>query len=250
MSPVSSESGVRFGPWQGLWLMLGYLAGQFLGDLLVNLGWGAGRGIEGLLHHHRASLHPVPDAQVMAWAALLGFVVSALWAWLYVRHRARPLLRRGEATGIAWRAPKLRGYGAGVLAALAAIAFASLMVAVLPPDASRLTGPMSKLLDAPGFPRMLVQVLAVAGAPLVEEFVFRGAFFAALARGWGVRWAGIVTTVLFMALHAPDKAGWWPGFLVIGFLGALLVLLRLRYKSLWPGMLAHFLYNGSFLVLS
>jgi membrane protease YdiL (CAAX protease family) len=53
-----------------------------------------------------------------------------------------------------------------------------------------------------------------------------------------------------MALHAPDKAGWWPGFLVIGFLGAVLVALRLRYKSLWPGMLAHFLYNSSFLLLS
>ena len=250
MSPAGSESGLKFGPWQGLWLMLGYLASQFLGDFLVNLVWGAGLDIEGVLHHHRPALHPAPGPQVMAWAALLGFVVSAAWALFYVRRRARPLLRRGEATGIAWRAPKLRAYGAAVLAALSAIAFASLMVAMLPPDTSKLTGPMSRLLDAPGFPRMLVEVLAVAGAPLVEEFVFRGAFFAALARGWGARWAGIVTTLLFVALHAPDKAGWWPGFLVIGFLGALLVLLRLRYKSLWPGMLTHFLYNGSFLILS
>ena len=185
----------------------------------------------------------------MAWGALLGFVLSGLWALVYVRRRARPLLRRGEAGAIAWRAPRLRGYGAGVLAALSAFAFASLMVAALPPDVSRLTGPTSRLLDAPGFPRMAVQMLAVLGAPLVEEFVFRGAFFAALARGWGVRWAGVVTTLLFMALHAPDKAGWWPGFLVIGFLGAMLVALRLRYKSLWPGMLAHFLYNSSFLLL-
>jgi hypothetical protein len=230
--------------------MLGYLAGQFLGNSLSYLGWDAGLGIEAVLHHRRPSLHPVPDPHVMAWGALLGFVVSALWALFYVRHQARPLLRRGEATAIAWRAPKLRGYGAGVLAALSAIAFASLMVAALPPDISKLTGPTSRLLDAPGFPRMAVQMLAVLGAPLVEEFVFRGAFFAALARGWGIRWAGVVTTLLFVALHAPDKAGWWPGFLVIGFLGALLVLLRLRYKSLWPGMLAHFLYNGSFLVLS
>lgn len=250
MSPALSESGVRFGPWQGLWLMLGYLAGQFLGNFLVYFAWGVGPGLEALLHHHRPSLHPAADAQVMAWGALFGFVISGAWALFYVRRRARPLLRRGEATAIAWRAPKLRAYGAGALVALSAIAFASLMVAVLPPDLSKLTGPTSRLLDAPGFPRMVVQMLAVLGAPLVEEFLFRGAFFAALARGWGIRWAGTVTTLLFVALHAPDKAGWWPGFLVIGFLGALLVLLRLRYKSLWPGMLAHFLYNGSFLVLS
>ena len=250
MSPAASESGVRFGPWQGLWLMLGYLAGQFLGNFFIYLGWDAGLGIEAVLHHRRPSVHPAPDPHVMAWGALLGFAVSALWVLFYVRRRARPLLHRGEGTAIAWRAPKLRGYGAGVLAALSAIAFASLMVATLPPDISKLTGPTSRLLDAPGFPRMAVQMLAVLGAPLVEEFLFRGAFFAALARGWGIRWAGVVTTLLFVALHAPDKAGWWPGFLVIGFLGALLVLLRLRYKSLWPGMLAHFLYNGSFLVLS
>jgi membrane protease YdiL (CAAX protease family) len=249
MSTAVSESGSKFGPWQGLWLMLGYLAGQLLGNFLVYLGWGAGLGLQALLHHRRPSFHPEPDAQVMAWGALLGFVVSALWALFYVRRRARPLLRRGEATAIAWRAPKFRAYAAGVLVALSAVVFASLMVAALPPDTSKLTGPMSKLLEAPGFPRMLVQFLAVLGAPLVEEFVFRGAFFAALVRGWGVRWAGIVTTLLFMVLHAPDKASWWPGFLVVGFLGAMLVMLRLRYKSLWPGMLAHFLYNSSFLLL-
>jgi membrane protease YdiL (CAAX protease family) len=250
MSRAVSESGVKFGPWQGLWLMLGYLVGQFLGNVLVYIGSGLGITLDAVFHHRRPLLHPAPDPQVMAWAALLGFVVSALWALFYVRHQARPLLRRGEATAIGWRAPKFAGYGAGLLVALSAIAFATLMVAALPPDVSKLTGPMSKLLEAPGFPRMLVQVLAVAGAPLVEEFVFRGAFFAALARGWGVRWAGVVTTLLFMALHAPDKAGWWPGFLVIGFLGVMLVALRLRYKSLWPGIMAHLLYNSSFLLLS
>lgn len=250
MTAAASESGVKFGPWQGLWLMAGYLVAQLLGTMAVYTAWGISRGVEAWSHHQKPPAHPSHDANVVACAAVLGFVVSALWAWFYVRHQARPLLRRGEATDIAWRAPRLRAYGAGLLAALAAIAFASLMVAALPPDASKLTGPMSQLLDAPGFPRMVVQLMAVLGAPLVEEFVFRGAFFAALARGWGVRWAALVTTLLFMALHAPDKLGWWPGFLVIGFLGAMLVALRLRYKSLWPGMLAHFLYNSSFLLLS
>jgi len=249
MARAVSESGVTFGPWQGLWLMLGYLLAQFLGNFLVFMGSGDGIGLDAVLHHRRPLFHPAPNAQVMAWAALVGFVISAVWALSYVRLRARPLLRRGEATAIGWRAPKLAAYGAGLLVALSAIAFAFLMVAALPPDVSKLTGPMSRLLDAPGFPRLVVQVLAVAGAPLVEEFVFRGAFFAALARGWGVRWAGVVTTLLFMALHAPDKAGWWPGFLVIGFLGAMLVGLRLRYKSLWPGIMAHLLYNSSFLLL-
>ncbi len=250
MTTTDSESGVKFGPWQGLWLMLGYAVAQYVGSFAVYMGWGIGLGLEAGFHHQRPPAHPSPDAQVMAWAALLGFICSALWALFYVRHQARPLLRRGEATSIAWRAPRLQAYGAAIGVTLLAMAFASLMVLIFPPDAAKLTGPMSKLLDVPGLPRITVQILAVLGAPLVEEFIFRGAFFAALARGWGLRWAGIISTLVFMGLHAPDKAGWWPGFLVIGFLGGMLVLLRIRYKSIWPGMLAHFLYNSSLLLLS
>jgi membrane protease YdiL (CAAX protease family) len=250
MSATVSESGVKFGPWQGLWLMAGYVAAQLLGNFVVYLGWGVGLGVEGGFHHQKPPVHPVADAKVMAWAALLGFVCSTLWALFYIRHQARPLLHGGEVTAIAWRAPKLRAYVAGIGIALLAMAFASLMVWAFPPDTSKLTGPMSKLLEVPGLPRITVQLLAVLGAPLVEEFVFRGGFFAALARGWGVRWAGLVSTLVFMGLHAPDKAVWWPGFLVIGFLGGMLVVLRVRYKSIWPGMLAHFLYNSSFLLLS
>jgi hypothetical protein len=250
MTAATSESGVKFGPWQGLWLLLGYLAAQLLAYLVVYATWGSVVAVQAVLHHQRPPVHLSQGPDVVACATLLGFLVSALWAVLYTRHQAKPLLRRGEATGIAWRAPRLQAYAAGIGVALLAMAFASLMIVLFPPDTARLTGPMSKLLDVPGLPRMTVQVLAVLGAPLMEEFVFRGGLFAALARGWGVRWAGAVSTLVFVALHAPDKAGWWPGFLVIGFLGAMLVVLRVRYRSIWPGMLTHFLYNSSFLLLS
>ena len=70
MSPAKLESGVRFGPWQGLWLMLGYLAGQFLGTFLIYFAWGAAPGLEAVLHHHRPLLHPPADARVMAWGAV------------------------------------------------------------------------------------------------------------------------------------------------------------------------------------
>jgi hypothetical protein len=199
---------------------------------------------------HRALGASHQDPKLLALGVLFGFFLSAAWAVFYVRYQARPLLRRGEATGIAWRAPRLQAYVVGIGVALLAIIFASLMFTLMPPDPNKATGPLSKLLDMPGLPRMTVQALAVLGAPLVEEFVFRGGLFAALARGWGVRWAGAVSTLVFVALHAPDKAGWWPGFLVIGFLGAMLVVLRVRYRSIWPGMLTHFLYNSSFLLLS
>lgn len=235
----------EFGPRQGLWLMLGYVLAQLAGNALPYVAWGVGVGLDAELHGPPA-VRPHPGDGVLAWAALLGFVISALWLVFYIRRRARPLLRQGDARGIAWCAPRQHhAYAVAAAAALAAMLFASLMVAALPPDPDKLTGPLSRLLSAPGWPRFMVLVLAVGGAPLVEELLFRGALFAAVARRWGVSPAGIVTTAVFMLLHVFDKIDWWPGFVVVGMLGALLVLLRVRYRSLWPGVFAHFLYNSS-----
>lgn len=250
MAEPHSESGLKFGPWQGLELLVGYLVGQFLGYLSVTLAWPAYLEVQARLQHRSMPAHAEPSPTLMAWATLAGFLLSAWWVVLYTRRRAWPLLRRGEATGIAWRAPKLRAYGAAVMVAMLAMLFGGLMFQLFPPDLGKLTGPTSKLLAAPGLPRLTVMLLAMAGAPVIEEFMFRGVLFAALARRLSVTWAGTLTTGVFVALHAPDKLGWWPGFLAVGFLGALLLVLRLRFKSLWPGMLAHSLYNSSFFLLS
>jgi membrane protease YdiL (CAAX protease family) len=243
VSGSNHESGVKFGPWQGLWLLAGYLVGQ----TLAAFGWGVSEGFQAALRHRPV---PQPSPMVMAWETLAGFLLSSAWVVFYTRRRARPLLRRGGAEGIAWRAPKLQAYGVAVLAALLAMLFSGLMFDLFPPDLDKLTGPTSKMLAAPGLPRFTVMFLAMVGAPLMEEFTFRGALFASLARRWSVPLAGTITTLIYVALHAPDKLGWWPGFVAVGFLGALLLLLRLRYKSLWPGILAHCLYNSSFFFLS
>lgn len=224
--------------------MLGYLTAQWLGGQLVYAAWSYLKGAP-------MRLHPILplraiDPSLLAWATLLGFLLSALWALFFVRRRAKCLLRRGDVDGIAWCKPRPGAWRAAVLTALMALAFAILMVTAVPPNVHELNGPLSRLLSAPGLPRIVVMALAIAGAPLVEEFVFRGALFAALTRRLGVPFAALATTVVFAALHAPDKRGWWPGFLVVGFLGLLLVGLRVRYRSIWPGMLTHFLYNVSF----
>lgn len=239
----------KFGPLQGLWLVAGYVAAQIAAYVLLGLVWGAGQGLQAALHHHKLPSHAGFGIQQEAWATLIGFAVSAAWAIWYVRRRARGLLGRGDASGIAWRAPRPRGYLAAVAAAVLAVVFGAVAVMALPPDPDKLTGPTTKLLETPGLPRDVITALALIGAPVMEEFVFRGALFAALAGRWGAVAAGVVTTLVFVALHVLDKIHWWPGFVVVGFLGALLVLLRLRYQSIWPGMLAHFLYNASFFFL-
>jgi membrane protease YdiL (CAAX protease family) len=121
---------------------------------------------------------------------------------------------------------------------------------LLPPDPSQLTGPMQQLSASHGLPHVLFILLAVLIAPPLEEFIFRGAAFAAVARGFGTAAATVVTTLAFVVLHAADKIHYWPGFLLVGCLALAAVFLRLRYRSLWPGILMHACYNGLLILLS
>lgn len=52
-----------------------------------------------------------------------------------------------------------------------------------------------------------------------------------------------------MALHYADKIHYWPGFLLVGVPGLAAAGLRLRFKSLWPGILMHCSYNALVLLL-
>jgi membrane protease YdiL (CAAX protease family) len=237
----SDPPGLKFGPWQAVWLVLGYVGAQYLGSFLVYFAWGLRTGMRGA--HHGRNLAD-PDVQILAWSVVLGMLLGIAWVLYYLALRAKPLLTRGDIRGIAWCPPSEPAYGAAALVALAALAFAVIVALTLPPDMHKLGGPLSRLMLAPGLPRTTVLILGVAVAPIMEELVFRGAMFAALLRRFSVATAGTFTTLTFVAGHAPDKIYYWPGFVIVGVLGAMLLGLRIRYRSLWPGMLAHFLYNS------
>jgi uncharacterized protein len=73
------------------------------------------------------------------------------------------------------------------------------------------------------------------GAPLCEEFFFRGVFFQGLHARGGPPWRALVTSaVLFSAFHL-DRMG----FLARVELGLVFGWLLWRTGSLWPGVLAH-----------
>src|SRR5579859_838154 len=97
----------KFGPLQGLWLLAGYLVAQLSGYLLLSIyAWGVMPAVRALMHHR--PIHAALNVQQEAWATLIGFTASATWSIWYVRRRARPLLGRGDAAGIAWRASPLQ----------------------------------------------------------------------------------------------------------------------------------------------
>lgn len=79
-------------------------------------------------------------------------------------------------------------------------------------------------------------------APILEEWVFRGAVLATAVR-YTPTWVAVVSSsLLFMAMHLSYQA--YPMVLVYVFLlGMWLGFLRSRSGSLWPSMLTHGLNN-------
>ena len=197
--------------------------------------------------------HPAPGVQLgpglLVWSVMLGLLLAGGWARFFTASYARRLLRVPAPTGVAWRPAPFRAYGVAVLTVLLLVLLLIWVERLYPPDLSRLTGPMERLTHTHGVAYFVFVLSVVAIAPPLEEFVFRGVAFAAVARSFGTPAAVILTTLAFMLLHYADKIHYWPGFLLVGTLGLAAAGLRLRYRSLWPGILLHCGYNAMVLAL-
>jgi len=100
--------------------------------------------------------------------------------------------------------------------------------------------PVVQYLQRPLTPVQLASLLliAVIAAPAVEEFLYRGVLYPAIAQ-YGGRPAGIIgSAALFGIAHNS-----WPNLLGLIFLAVLLTLLYERKKNLLAPILAHSLFN-------
>lgn len=95
------------------------------------------------------------------------------------------------------------------------------------------------LLTCPWSVVALVAFFAVAVAPLVEEMLFRRIIFGLIGTYCGVWPALVATSALFGLVH--DARVQFPALFL---LGAVLQLLYLRYRSLWPSILLHAANNA------
>lgn len=82
-------------------------------------------------------------------------------------------------------------------------------------------------------------VLIVIVAPIVEEIFFRGLVYTYFRGQYGVRWAIVISGLIFSAVHMSLWA--FPGIFV-GGMG--LAYLYERSKSLYTSILAHMVWNG------
>lgn len=86
---------------------------------------------------------------------------------------------------------------------------------------------------------------AVVLAPLAEEIFFRGFLFAGFRQRYGWVPALLISSAIFGASHI-QLAAFIPTFL----LGAVLAYAYHRSNSIWPGMILHFLVNGTAMLIT
>jgi membrane protease YdiL (CAAX protease family) len=252
-SRVAAHSGprpIRFGPWQALVLLVGFSLTQLagLGGFLLLLN---GLKLVITLVNHQPPDFDTASGAADVTATLAGALTAGCWCIWYIRRRGLARLRDGSPSGIAWRAGSVRAYCIAVLFAAAIILVVVALLHFIPPDISALQDlPDSQLFSAPGWPSVALLLLAVGIAPPLEEFVFRGGIFAALATRFTPLTAGIVTTIVFVAVHAPQKIHYLPGFIDVGLMAAAAAWMRVKFHSIRPGILLHVLYNAGLLFVA
>ncbi len=175
------------------------------------------------------------------WANLAG--LAGLWLGfavaIYLAHHRGGL----EALANAWRP---RRYDAAFLVVGVALQIV-VGLAYLPFHFKNMNKPVDHLFGAAhGATFALLAVMTVVGAPIVEEWLFRGVVFRALDAGWTSRWgrpgtvlAVVVSALIFALAHAE-----WLQLPGLFFLGVVLAVVVVRTQRLLPAVLTHVGFNA------
>lgn len=239
----------KFGLAQGLWGMGGtallMVCGATLPYMLAVYAM-----LLRVLRHLPSHLPNKHDTALLLASLLASELLAALWLIWYLRRQGPAVLTDGSPRGIGWRAAAPRAYGMAALGAFAVLLLAVGEFRLIPPDASKLNDiELAQLFQGPPLVAFIAAGVIVIMAPLIEELVFRGIGFAGIAAKLGTGWAVVLTTLIFTALHAPEKIYYLPGFADVAAVALLSCALRLRYRSIRPGIAMHFLYNFGMLAV-
>ena len=184
-------------------------------------------------HLKAAELAENPRILLPAQLAAYLLLIVALWR-LFARHHGLGLLN-----ALGWRWPQRWGRFPvfGILLAVSVQLVAHCLPTPPEPPVDKM---MQTALDA-----WLMTAFGVLIAPFVEEMLFRGLLFPALARRTGALLSLLVTSALFGATHAAQLGGVWSQVSLIVLVGAVLTLVRWRSHSLASSTLVHMGYNAA-----
>jgi membrane protease YdiL (CAAX protease family) len=166
--------------------------------------------------------------------------------WLYLRYRGLDWGTIGLRRCRFWSGVGFIAYGWIVSRVLAVMVM--LPVAILFPQAFASRDPYEVNLD---FEQHMASHMPIWAAlsgcvltPIMEECLTRGVLFPALARRWGVSAGGVLSSLVFVALHTRGTA-----MLALFVLGLVYCGMLQGSRSLWPGIGLHALQNANALRL-
>lgn len=194
----------------------------------------------------------MPDLQSplsLQTVVIAGELTVALWLSWKLHRFGDANCEDGSGRGLAWRPAPWRAYGLAIVLSLILLACVALLFRFLPPDTAKLQSMQAaKLLEGPGWALAGILLTMFILAPFVEEILFRGIVFAGLAGRCSPVWAALISSLIFAGVHAPEKIHYPPGFIQVGLLALAACWLRLRCRSIRPGILLHILYNSGLLL--
>jgi len=179
--------------------------------------------------------------------AMFGMLVAALVMFTKARQRFPGGSWPTILAALGWRETPRRDITVGIAAGvLLAVFYLLVLTRLFPPHPGQSFGPLSEAAaSASTSVRILFALLAVFFAPPVEEFLFRGVLLTGFGNSWGVGPAALIVTILFAVGHLTEVRTYWPALLSISVLAAVTMALRLRTRSLWPGIGMHAGYNAA-----
>jgi membrane protease YdiL (CAAX protease family) len=250
-SATHTDSSACSPPWFGAWsafLIVGcfYLSqsiGIFMVQIMAGLSVGLSNRVGGVTDLDQTLFLPL--------SLFLGTIGAAMVSWQVATSRAQPSMEIDWFWGFLGKSYDfLRLWRFALLGVSLGVAFFALTeYGVLPPD--DLPQPLfDTMMEAPFLLKIGWVLMFAVLFPVVEETLFRGFLFTGLAQSWGTSVAGLLTTMVFVAVHMPKVLEYWPALAAVILMGTLTVLIRIRAKTLAPCIAMHCSYNGTLVAVA
>jgi uncharacterized protein len=148
-------------------------------------------------------------------------------------------------SSIGWRWPEHLRMWQVFFVAVALQIFTTIAILISAPEATS----FSRMIESSPWTKAATAVIAIATAPLVEEFVYRGILYPALARRFGRPASITVVSVMFAMVHFGQYDGAMAIMIPLFVLSLVLTMLRAYTGSLLPSIALHIFFNGITVVM-
>jgi membrane protease YdiL (CAAX protease family) len=170
--------------------------------------------------------------QFVIYVTIIGFMALLVW----VRHRT------SLAQAVHWNMPVrgqilIKALAGGTALALVSVVGEFVLQRWIPDSL-----PITEFFkDRPS--ALLLGAFGILVAPLMEELLFRGFLYPALARWTGATASVIITASAFTLLHGAQLGYAWAPLLLIFVVGVTLTVIRMRTNSVATCVIVHMTYN-------